>query len=435
MEEPYFQKTLETMSRSDLETYQLKGLKKTVRQVYDNVPFYKEKLKALNIHPDDINSLDDVKRLPFTTKDDIRRNYPFGLAAVSLNEIAEIHASSGTTGTPTLGLYTLQDIERWGDMMARCLVMSGLTNKDVFQITPTLGMFTGGFGFFYGGRKVGATIVPASAGFTRRQIQYMLDFGTTMIAAIVSYLLRIAEVAAEMGIDLAKDTKVRKGIVGSEMWTPEMGRRICSIYNMDLYDIYGLTELCGPGVGNDCRIHDGIHLWEDHYIVEVIDPKTGEQIGPEEKGELAFTTIQKDAAPLLRYRTRDLSYLYDSLTCECGRTHRRMAKVQGRVDDMIKVSGVNFWPSQVEAVLMKQPNVGTEYLIYVARKGSADHMTIKVEAKSKMSEEEKKNLAAKLSAELREVLIFTPEVIILAPGELPRTETGKAKRLIDERAI
>ncbi|MEM3073195.1 MAG: phenylacetate--CoA ligase [Nitrososphaerales archaeon] len=433
MEEAYFQKALETMPRRELEAIQLKGLKKTVRTVYDKVPFYRKKLKDLNIHPDDINSLDDLRRLPFTVKDDLRSNYPFGLSAVPLNEVAEIHASSGTTGTPTLGLYTLQDLDQWGDMMARCLVMSGMTKNDVFQITPTLGMFTGGFGFFYGARKVGATIVPASAGFTKRQIQYMLDFGTTMIAAIVSYLLRIAEVAAEMGVDLAKDTKVRKGIVGSEMWTPEMGKRICQIYNMDLYDIYGLTELCGPGVGNDCRIHDGVHLWEDHFIVEVIDPKTGEQLGPEEKGELVFTTIQKQAAPLLRYRTRDLSYLYDSLVCECGRTHRRMARIQGRVDDMIKVSGFNFWTSQVESVLMKQPEVGTEYLITITRRGSADHMIIKVEAKNKIGEDEAKRLAAKLSNELREVLIFTPEVIVVGPGELPRVEVGKAKRVVDER--
>ena len=397
--------------------------------------FYKKRFKELGIKPKDIRSIKDLqKKKFFTTKDDLRQNYPFGMLAVPVREVAEMHATSGTTGTPTLGLHTEIDLESWGEISARCLAMSGLTKDDVFQITPSLGMFSGGFGFYHGARKLGATIVPSSAGFSKRQIQFMTDFGTTMFSAIVSYGFRLAEVAEEMGVDLRKQTKVRKGVFGSEIWTREMKQKLANIWDMDPYDIYGFTELYGPGVGNDCKFHDGLHIWEDYFLVEVIDPESGDEVGPEEEGELVFTTLRKDAMPLIRYRSRDISYLFDSVSCDCRRTHRRYREIKARSDDMIKVSGVNFWPSELEAVLLKEPEVGTEYRISLSRINSVDRMKIEVESKENVSDLVKQDqLVKRLSTALHDTLLFSPEVVIVEPNSLPRVEVGKAARVNDER--
>jgi len=428
--EPMF----ECMSRQDLQELQFKRLKEIVRRVYEGVPFYRGKMKENNVTPDDIRSLKDIVKLPFTTKDDLRINYPFKLSAVPLSEIVEVHASSGTTGTPTLGYYTENDLRSWGDLVGRAFAMAGVGKSDKIQITASLGMFSGGFAFYHGARRVGATIIPASAGYSRRQLQYMIDFGTTTVCAITSYMIRLAEVAKEMGIDPKLHTSVRKGLLGSEMWTQQMWKRVCDIWGMDAYDAYGLTELNGgPGVAADCHFHDGLHVWEDHYIVEVIDPETGEPCDPEEAGELVFTTLCKEAMPLLRYRTRDRSFLYASESCDCGRTLRRIGRIQGRIDDMIKVSGVNFWPSEVENVLLKHPEVGLEYQIIVERVGEVDRLTVVVESRNVMSSNEKQDVATKLKNELRDVLLFTPVVEIVDPGQLPRVEIGKAKRIIDRR--
>lgn len=423
------------MDRSEIRRIQEKRLRQTVAWAYERVPFYRRKLEERGLTPEDIRGLDDLQRLPFTTKDELRTLYPYGALAVPTSEIVEIHATSGTTGTPTLGFYTSNDIEAWAEVAARSLTMAGIAKDDVFQITPSFGMFTGGFGFYHGARKIGAMIIPTGAGFSRRQIQYMIDFGTTAVCAVVSYILRLTETAREMGIDPARDTKVRKGIFGSEMWTTEMKKKISQIWDMDVYDIYGFTELCGPGVANDCYIHDGLHVWEDHFLVEVVDPRTGEVLEPEERGELVFTTLTKEAAPLLRYRCRDISYIYDAAVCECGRTHRRLGWISGRIDDMIKVSGVSVWPSQVESVLLQHPEVGQEYQIIVTRQEGLDRLKIVVESRHKLEKHEADRMALKLAKNLRDALMTSVEVSVVDPMSLPRQEVGKAKRVIDERGV
>lgn len=414
---------------------QKRRFNQTLELAYNNSPFYRKAFDQAGITPGVIKDIEDLQKTGFfTTKEDLRAAYPFGMLAIPRERVVEMHASSGTTGTPTLGLHTSKDLDDWGEISARSLVMSGLEQKDIFQITPSLGMFSGGFGFYHGARKVGATIVPAGAGFSKRQIQFMIDFGTTMFSAIVSYAFRLSEVAHEMGIDPAKDTNVRKGIFGSEIWTKQLKQRISRIWDLEPYDVYGLTELYGPGVGNDCRIHDGLHIWEDYFLVEVIDPKTGDPVGHEEEGELVFTTLTKEAMPLIRYRSRDISKLYASNSCECGRTHRRYEQIKARSDDMLKVSGVNFWPSEVESVLLKEYEVGPEYRIRISRINAMDRMSIEVESREHIENQKlRESIAKKLSAELQNVLLFSPEIAIVDPNSLPRIEVGKMIRVFDER--
>ncbi len=430
----FFNKQAETIPRKELEAIQSSRLRWTVKHAYENNVFYRKKFEEAGVRPEDIKTINDISKLPFMTKDELRSLYPYGILAVPRTEVLEIHATSGTTGVPTVGFYTKNDIEVWAEVSARSLTMSGLTKEDILQITPSFGMFTGGFGFYYGARKVGAMIIPTGAGFSKRQIQYMLDFGTTMVCAVVSYILRLTETAYEMGVDPKHDTKVRKGVFGAEMWTKEMKKRVAEAWDMDVYDIYGFTELCGPGVANDCYIHDGLHLWEDHFFVEVIDPKTGEPVEPEEKGELVFTTLTKEASPMIRYRCRDISYVYDSRTCDCGRTHRRLGFISGRVDDMIKVSGVAVWPSTVEAVLLKYPELGVEYQIVVTRKNGLDRMKVIAELSRDPKEVDVKNLRRRLEEELHETLMTRVEVELVEPMTLPRQEVGKAKRVLDQRS-
>ena len=428
---------MERLPQKELSEIQTRKLREISHYAYENSPFYKKAFDHLQIRPDDIRAIEDLQKIKFfTTKDDLRQNYPYGMLAVPRDKVVEMHATSGTTGTPTLGLHTAQDIEDWGEIAARSLAMSGLTSNDVFQITPSLGMFSGGFGFYHGARKIGCTIVPSGAGFSKRQIEFMRAFGTTMFSAIVSYGFRLAEVAIEeMAIDPAKDTLVRKGIFGSEIWTKAMKKKLSQIWDMDPYDIYGFTELCGPGVGNDCLVHDGIHIWQDYYIAEIVDPKTGEPLGPEEEGELVFTTLSKEAMPLMRYRSRDVSTLLDfGPTCECGRTHKKYSEIRARTDDMLKVSGVNFWPSELETVLLKESELGPEYQIHLTRVDSIDRMVIVVESREREIDNERKiSLSKKLGSELHDILLFTPEISIAEPNSLPRVEVGKTKRVFDER--
>jgi phenylacetate-CoA ligase len=427
--ENYFDAKIECLDRHEIEKLALERLRKTLYNAYDEVKFYRNLFDSANISPSDIRNFKDLEKIPLLTKDDLRANYPFGLSAVPRDRIVEVHASSGTTGTPTLGLHTEKDIETWEEISARCLVMSGINREDVFQITPSLGMFSGGFGFYHGARKVGCMIVPTSAGNSRRQIQFMQEFGTSALSAVVSYTLRLAEVAWSMGVDPSKQTRVRKGVLGSEVWTKEMKKKISEIWNMDVYDIYGFAEAFGPGVANDCYLHDGLHFWEDHFFLEVVDEKTGDRVEREEPGELVLTTLTKEALPLIRYRTRDLAFLYDEVKkCDCGRTHQKISPIKGRTDDMIKIKGVNFWPSEIESFLLKRPELGPEYQISVG----PNRVRITVESKTKIEGREMSNISEQVSAELAQALFFKPEVLVVEPDSLPRLEVGKAKRIVVE---
>jgi len=433
MGKPYIYNPIEKAPREEIERIQLKRLKQTVKMAYERVPLYKRKFEEAGITPDDIKSLDDLRKIPFTMKDDLRQQYPYGMFAVPLSEVIEIHASSGTTGKPTVVGYTRGDIENWAELMARSFAAAGVTKEDVLYVALGYHWFTGGLGFHYGGQKIGALVVPAGTGFTQRHVRMIKDLGATVLGAVPNYALRLAEVALEMGIDPKKDTKVRTGILGAEMWSDEMRKRINEAWDMDAYDIYGMSELYGPGTATECHLHDGLHVWEDHYLVEVVDPKTGEPLEPEEEGVLVVTPLTHEAMPLLRYWTNDITFIYDSKSCDCGRTMRRIARIKGRADDMLIINGVNVFPSAVELILLSNPKVSPQYQIVVEREGNLDRMYIYVESKEKMDDKAKEELAKELEYNLREALIITPRVKVLDPGELPRVEGGKAKRVVDKR--
>jgi len=424
---------LESLDRESIKKIQLERLKLTVRRLYENVPFYRSAFKSRGVCPDDIRSLDDLKRLPMVSKHDLRENYPFGLLAVPREECVRVHASSGTTGKPTLVLYTREDLQNWTEIMCRCLYMSGLRRGDVFQVTPGYGLFTGGLGFHYGGEAIGATVVPTGTGNTERQINLMRDLGTTMIAGIASYALHIAEVASEMGVDVKKDLQVRKGIFGAEAWSDSMMKKISDVWDMDCHDIYGMSEMYGPGVGCNCSHGEGLHIWEDHFIVEIIDPSTGEPLGPEEEGEVVLTSLTKTAMPMLRFRTRDMSKLLDTNGCECGRTHQRIARIKGRCDDAFSINGVKVFPGQVEYVLMKYPEVGMNYQLVIEKEGALDQLTVLVEANCKSQQDDSaKSLEKVLFRDLRTILGFQPTVRVLPPMSIERRD-GKARRVLDLR--
>lgn len=426
-----FNPEMEKLPRKKIHEIQLERLKKTVKTVYETVPFYKKKFKDLKLKPEDIKTLDDIRKLPFTTKNDLRDNAPFGMMATSLDNCIELHASSGTTGIPITVCYTPNDLEVWSEVMARCLSMSGLTKKDIFQNPIPYGTFTGAFGFHYGAQKVGALVIPSGMGQSERQINLMEYYGTTFISGVASYAMRLSQVALEMGID-PKKLKVRKGLFGAEMFTPGLKKRISEVWNMDVHDIYGLTEMCGPGVSTDCDQHDGLHLWEDHFFVEVLDPVTLEPVGPEEEGELVLTTLTKEGMPLLRYRTRDIAKLYDQKVCECGRTHVKHTAVKGRSDDMLIIRGTNIYPGQIESVLMKNEKVGGNWRMVLTTENDVDMLTVEVESKNKLSQDETANLEKILKNAINAVIVFTPKVTVLPPNSI--TQEGlKAKRVLDNR--
>lgn len=426
-------RSLESLDRESIGKIQLERLRLTVRRSYERVPFYHSALKGRGLSPDDIRSIDDLRRLPMVSKDDLRESYPFGLLAVPREECVRVHASSGTTGKPTLVLYTREDLQNWTEIICRCLFMSGLRRGDVFQVTPGYGLFTGGLGFHYGGEAIGATVIPTGTGNTERQINLMRDLGTTMIAGIASYALHIAEVASEMGIDVKRDLQVRKGIFGAEAWSDSLMRKISDIWGMDCHDIYGMSEMYGPGVGCSCSFGGGLHIWEDHFIVEIVDPSTGEPVGPEEEGEVVLTSLTKTAMPMLRFRTRDVSKILDAGKCDCGRTHLRIARVKGRCDDAFSINGVKVFPGQVEYVLMKYPEVGMNYQLVIEKAGVLDQLTVLVEAGGNgMGINSSQSLERALFRELRSVLGFQPRVRVLPPMSIERSE-GKAKRVLDLR--
>jgi len=428
-----FNPKIEKMPRKKLKEIQLKRLRETVHLVYENVPFYKKKFKEKEITPDDIKTLDDITKLPLTTKDDLRDNAPYGLMATSLDKCVEMHASSGTTGIPVTACYTRNDMDVWAEVMARCLGMSGLSKKDIFQNPIPYGTFTGAFGFHYGAQKVGAMVIPSGKGQSERQLKLMDYYGTTFVSGVASYILRLSQVAKEMGLDPKKDLKVRAGLFGAEMFTKGLKKRIEDTWDMDVHDIYGLTEMCGPGVSTDCDEHNGLHLWEDHFYIEILDPITLEPVDKEEEGEIVLTTLSKTGMPLLRYRTRDLAKIFDQEVCECGRTHVKHTPIKARSDDMIIIRGTNIYPGQIESAIMKDERVGNNWrMIINTDKNDQDQLTVEIETKKLLSKVDSKNLGNKLVNDIKQVIVFTPSVSILPPNGIEQKGL-KAKRVIDNR--
>ncbi|WPX07658.1 phenylacetate--CoA ligase family protein [Anaerocellum danielii] len=431
----YWDEHIECMDRSTLQEIQLKRLVETVKRVYTSVPYYRKKMQELCIIPEDIKTLDDLKKLPFTTKQDLRDNYPYGLFAVPLSEIVRIHASSGTTGKPTVVGYTKHDIGVWSEVMARTLVAAGADKHSFVQIAYGYGLFTGGLGVHYGAERIGASVIPISSGNTRRQIQLMVDFGTTVLACTPSYALYLAETMEEMGVDKSQ-LKLKSGVFGAEPWSENMRKEIESKLNIKAYDIYGLSEIIGPGVSFECEYQCGMHINEDHFLPEIINPETGEVLGEGEYGELVFTTITKEGLPLIRYRTRDITALhYDR--CKCGRTLVRMEKVIGRTDDMIIIRGVNVFPSQIESVLLEMGEVEPHYQLIVDRVNNLDVLEVLVEVSERMFSDEVKKLEQlekKITKAIEETLGISVKVRLVEPKTIERSE-GKAKRVIDKRKI
>jgi phenylacetate-CoA ligase len=429
---PIWDERHETMSRAALEELQLERLRRTVAACYERMPFYREKLDEACVRPGDIGSLADVARLPFTTKDDFRTAYPYGLFAVPLEQVVEVHSSSGTTGTPVVGGYTRADLDTWAELVARLASAAGVVPGDVAQVAFGYGMFTGGFGLHYGLQRIGALVVPHSAGNTARQIQFMEDFGTTVLICTPSYALHLGEAAAQAGV--RERLKLRLGLFGAEACSDALRARIEERWGISATDNYGLTEVIGPGVAGECERQDGMHIAEDHFLVEVLDPATGEPVPEGEVGELVFTSLTKECSPVLRYRTRDLTRVTRE-PCACGRTSARMRKVIGRTDDMFIISGVNVFPSTIEAVLFRIEGLEPHYEIVLERKGALDNFTVRVEVNEQIFDGWMDDLVAferRVSETLRSALLVRPKVKLVEAGTLPRSE-GKARRVIDLR--
>ena len=426
----------ETMPREDLETIVLRRLKTTIDRIYSNVPFYRLKFEENGITPDDIRSLEDLQRIPFTTKEDLRDNYPYGMFAVPMDNVVRIHASSGTTGQPTVVGYTARDVNTWAELMARSLAAGGATREDIIHNAYGYGLFTGGLGVHYGAEKLGASVIPVSGGNTKRQIVIMKDFGPTILTATPSYALHLAEVADEMGVSF-EDLKFKFGIFGAEPWSENMREDIEKKLNLTAVDIYGLSEVIGPGLAIECyEAKNGLHIFEDHFIPEIIDPATGDVLPYGETGELVFTSITKEAFPVIRYRTRDITSLNPE-PCICGRTHIRMNRVSGRTDDMLIIRGVNVFPSQIESVLMEMDDVEPHYQLLVDREGTLDTLTVMVEVGEQIFSDEVKHLQdleRKISKNIKDYLGVSAKVKLVEPKAIARSE-GKAIRVIDKREM
>ena len=411
----------------------MEGLRETVRSAL-RTPFYRERLATVGIRTvEDIRGLEDLQRIPFTTKDDLRRAFPDGLMAVDRAEVVRLHASSGTTGIPTVIYHTQSDIERWAELNTRSLAAAGCTRADVFQNMMSYGLFTGGLGMHYGAERLGMMVIPAGAGNTKRQIKLMKDFRTTVVHATPSYLLHIYSKLGDEGVR-PSDLALRKAMVGAEPHSEEIRLKIQDLFGIDVYNSYGLSEMNGPGVAFECEHKCGMHVWEDAYILETIDPETLAALRDGEPGELVFTTLRRQATPLLRYRTRDLSMVYPD-PCACGRTHRRIGRIKGRSDDMLIINGVNVYPSQIEEVLMKMPEVGTNYQIVISRNGALDHLVVKTEVTTAIFSDDARDLNAlrrRIADNLRAAITIGGVVELHEPGMLPVSE-GKAVRVIDTR--
>lgn len=431
-----FNEEFETLPRPALEALQVKRLQDVAKRVYERVPFYKKKFDEAGVKPGDIKSLDDLKKLPFTVKQDLRDNYPFGLFTVPMDDVVRIHASSGTTGKATVVGYTKKDIDLWAELIARTLAAAGATKKDIVHNAYGYGLFTGGLGLHYGAERLGASVIPISGGNTKRQIMIMKDFGSTILACTPSYALFIAEAVQEAGMDF-KDLKLRAGVFGAEPWSNEMRLEIEKKLNIDAVDIFGLSEVIGPGVSTECvEAKNGLHIFEDHFIPEIIDPQTGKVLPYGEKGELVFTTITKEAIPLIRYRTRDISRLTPE-QCRCGRTHVRMDRVSGRSDDMLIIRGVNVFPSQIESILLETEGLAPHYQLIVDREGPLDILEVQVEVNETLFSDEIKKLqlvSKHIEKDIKEILGVNATVKLVEPKSITRSE-GKAVRVIDKRKI
>ncbi len=424
----------ETLPREAIRALQLKRLQQTVANVCATVPFYRRQFNSAGVRPEQIKTLDDLRRLPFTLKQDMRDNYPYGMFAKPLDQIVRIHASSGTTGKPTVVGYTRRDIENWTELMARSFVAAGAHSGDVIHNAYGYGLFTGGLGAHYGAEKLGASVIPISGGNTKRQIMIMQDFGSTILTCTPSYSLYLAEAAAEEGIDI-RTLKLRVGILGAEPWTEKMREEIEAKVGIKAIDIYGLSEILGPGVAIECiEAQAGLHIWEDHFIPEIIDPNTGEVMPDGEQGELVITTITKEGIPMIRYRTRDITRII-SEPCQCGRTHRRLARMCGRSDDMLIIRGVNVFPSQIESVLMDIDGVEPHYQLIVDREGTLDTLEVQVEVNEQTFSDEIKvlqSLSRRIEKEIKDLLGVNCRIRLVEPKTIARSE-GKAQRVIDKR--
>ena len=433
-----YNEEFETLPREVLEALQLKRLQQVVQRVYHTVGFYRRSFDQAGVTPDDIKTLDDLKRFPFTTKQDLRDNYPFGMFAVPMSSVVRLHASSGTTGRSTVVGYTKRDIDTWSELMARCFVAAGLTKNDIIHNAYGYGLFTGGLGAHYGAEKLGASVIPMSGGNTKRQIMILQDFGPTAICCTPSYALNLAEQGRAMGVDM-RSLKLRVGIFGAEPWSEKMRQEIESALNITALNIFGLSEIMGPGVSMEClEGRHGMHIFEDHFLVETINPETGEVLPPGEAGELVFTTITKEAFPLVRYRTRDISRLITE-PCRCGRTLHRMDRVTGRSDDMLIIRGVNVFPSQIEAILLAIEGVEPHYQLIVDRAGNLDTLEIQVEVGEQIfanADEVKvlQNMERRIVKDVKDYLGVSAKVKLVEPKTLQRSE-GKASRVLDKRHI
>jgi len=427
----YLHPDVEAMPRERLAALQLERLRKTVKNAWENVPLHRARLDAAGIAPDDIRSLDDVQRLPFTLKTDLRDHYPFGMFARPIGELARLHASSGTTGKPTVVGYTSGDLDNWADLMARSLYSGGARRGDVVHNAYGYGLFTGGLGAHYGAERLGGVVVPMSGGSTERQVSLIMDFRARVLCSTPSYALAIAELAEQQGVDLAKDSALEVGMFGAEPWSDAMRREIQARLGIRAVDIYGLSEIMGPGVACECEHHAGLHGWEDHFLFEVIDPDTGRPLPEGEAGELAITTLTKEALPMLRYRTRDITRI-TTAPCDCGRTHLRILRVTGRNDDMLIIRGVNVYPSQVEAVLVGLENIAPHYQLVVERQGRLDHVTIETEVQPGVDPAAYDGIARRVAHQIKSMLGITTDVVVKRPGEIPRSQ-GKAVRVRDLR--
>ncbi|MBN1522495.1 MAG: phenylacetate--CoA ligase [Candidatus Aureabacteria bacterium] len=429
----YWDKKAETLSRSSLEKLQIKKLKQTLKRSLRST-FYRKLLKEAGVSFDSIKDVSDIREIPFTTKQDLRNTYPYGMLCVPKEKTIRLHASSGTTGTSTVIFHTPGDIDNWTELLARCIFATGCDSHDVFQNMMTYGMFTGGLGLHYGAEKVGMLVIPASSGNTKRQIKFMRDFGTTVLHITPSYLLHISDVLSkEEKID-PRELNLKAAYIGAEPHSETTRKKLEAIYGFHAYNSYGLSEMNGPGVAFECTFQKDMHIWEDHYIVEVIDPETGKNLPDGQEGELVLTTLSREAMPILRYRTRDLTRICKG-NCPCGRTHRRIARIKGRTDDLLIVGGVNVFPSQVEHIIMKIAEVGTNYEIHLQKKGALDHMTVKVELNSKMFSGDigfLNSIREKIAHALKDEILIRPTVELVAPGTL-EPSMGKARRVYDNR--
>ncbi len=429
----YWDKDIEIMDRERLEALQLERFKETVKRAQKSV-YYSKVFKKKGIDADLIKSLDDVRNFPFTTKDDLREHWPYGFIAVPKEKLIRMHASSGTTGRAIVVFHTSADIQAWADVLARCIYMAGMRKTDVFQNMMTYGLFTGGLGFHYAAEKVGALVIPAGAGNSKRQIQLMRDFDTTIIHIIPSYALHLSRVFEELRIDPVRDTKLRIAFVGAEPHSERMRKKIEEYYGVKAYNSYGLSEMNGPGVSFECPCQEGMHIWEDYYFVEIIDPKTLKPVPDGEEGELVMTTLLREGMPMIRYRTKDLTRIVPGM-CACGRTHRRIERIKGRTDDMMIIKGVNIFPIQIEKRLMEIPGVGSNFVIILEREDYDEYMTVRVEVQKEVFTGDLRpleDLRKRVIDELKADILITPRVKLVEPGSIPATE-GKAIRVIDNR--